>query len=134
MLVVFAALTSTISVYEVVISFVEETYSLSRRVATLLIGLGAFLLGLLSAFSSNILSHVKLFGLNFLDFFDKLTSSFLLPITGLLIVVFYAWVLGYSALEKSLSKASLLQVKAFYLCTKYATPIAILIVFYMVAT
>ncbi|MFC1665050.1 sodium-dependent transporter [Pseudomonadota bacterium] len=94
LLVGLAALTSAISILEVPVAYVSENWKVSRGTATIGIGLSIFLLGLLTVFSFNHLSDVKIFSYTFFYFFDKLTSSWLLPIAGIFISLFYGWKLG----------------------------------------
>ncbi|HAR41389.1 MAG TPA: sodium-dependent transporter, partial [Bdellovibrionales bacterium] len=97
LLVAFAALTSAISLLEVVVAYFVENRGVSRKNAALVLGLVIYALGVLSALSSNVLSGVKVTGLTFFDLFDKLTSSVFLPFGGMVISLFFGWVLGPSA-------------------------------------
>lgn len=100
LLVAFAALTSAVSILEVVVAYFTEKKNMNRGRATWLCGVSIYAVGLLTVFSTNLLAEVKIFGLNFFDLFDKLTSSYFLPIGGLLISLFVGWVLGEGAVEK----------------------------------
>jgi len=102
LLVSFAALTSAVSLFEVVISYWEEAKNKSRASACLLWGGIIYLMGVLSALSTNVLADFKLplVGLTFFDFFDKLTSQYFLPIGGLLISLFFGWKLSAKACEE----------------------------------
>lgn len=99
-LVAFAALTSTISLLEVVSSYAIDELRWSRRQATLTMGGGIFVFGVLNALSlgaNGPLSSLNVFGegkdgvFNTLDF---LASNWLLPVGGLLIALFAGWVLS----------------------------------------
>ena len=100
LLVAFAALTSAISLLEVVVTYWVETHGTSRRATALVLGGIVYLLGVLSALSTNLLANVKLFGLTFFDLADKLTSSVTLPLGGALIALFFGWVLGRRAVAE----------------------------------
>ena len=93
-LVAFAAVSSSISMLEVVVSYFVKSKNMPRVPVTIFAGFLAFLLGILSVFSFNIWSDVKIFGFGFFDFFDKLTGNIMLPLGGLLIATFYGWVLA----------------------------------------
>ncbi len=99
LLVSFAALTSAVSLFEVVISYWEDTRKSGRGRACLLWGGLIYSLGVLSALSTNVLSGFQLpfVGLTFFDFFDKVTSQYFLPIGGLLISLFFGWRLSEKA-------------------------------------
>jgi len=99
LLVAFAAFTSAISLMEVVVTYWTEKKKSSRVATTITVGIILFLLGILSALSTNVLSGFKIMGLTFFDLFDKTTSHILLPVGGLLICLFYGWVLGRRAVE-----------------------------------
>ena len=99
-LVAFAALTSTISLLEVVSSYAIDELKWSRRQATLTMGGGIFVFGVLNALSmgaNEALSGFSVFGegkegmFNTLDF---LSANWLLPVGGLLIAVFAGWVMS----------------------------------------
>jgi NSS family neurotransmitter:Na+ symporter len=98
-LVAFAALTSTISLLEVVVSFFIDQLSWPRKAATLLLGLCVFSFGTLSALSNGAvegLSNWKPLGdksTGAFDTFDYLASNWLLPVGGLFIAVFVGWIL-----------------------------------------
>ena len=99
LLVAFAAFTSAISLLEVVVAYFVENWNFSRRNAAMLFGAIMYLLGVLSALSTNALGDFKILGLTFFDLFDKLTSSVFLPFGGLVISLFFGWVLGPKACE-----------------------------------
>lgn len=104
LLVAFAALTSTISLLEVVVSYFIDRRGWSRRKASLMLGGFVFLLGLPSALSLG--SHGGLTGLwggmGFFGGIDYFCTNWLLPIGALLIAVFAGWVL-----DRSLTKDEL---------------------------
>lgn len=92
MLIAFAALTSAISLLEVVVSALVTKKEWSRVKATLLSGIVIWALGILCALSFNVLGDFKpLFDKNVFDLFDALTSKIFLPLGGLLIAVFFGW-------------------------------------------
>jgi|SRR5690554_540222 len=89
-----AALTSAISLLEVVVAYWVGELKWSRTGATLLAGLGAFVLGIPSSLSNGVLADYTVAGFPFLDLMDALTANILLPLGGLLLVVFAGWVWG----------------------------------------
>jgi NSS family neurotransmitter:Na+ symporter len=102
-LVVFAALTSTISLLETVSAYFIDERGFSRRRAALLSGTAVFLLGIPSALSFNSLGHATLGGKTFFDWADFLCSNVSLPLGGLLVAVFVGWVLRHDEIEGELS-------------------------------
>lgn len=130
LLVAFAAFSSSVSLLEVAVAYWVETKKKDRVRTTLLIGIVIFGIGVLSALSTNVLSDVKIFKFTFFDLFDKLTSSIFLPLGGVLISLFYGWVLGPKAIEESLSlgkKPSLMKIGLLW-TTRVLAPVAVMIV------
>ena len=95
----FAALTSAVSLLEVVVTYWEETHRKSRLGTALICGVTVALLGVLCALSFNVLSGFKIGGLTFFNLFDTLTAQLLLPLGGALISLFFGWVLGSQAVK-----------------------------------
>jgi len=94
-LLTIAALTSAISLLEVVTSYFVDERGWKRHSAVIFLSGITFLLGVPSALSYNVLSDLKLFNLNFFDLVDFLASNILLPLGGLLISIFVAWIWGF---------------------------------------
>ena len=93
LLVLFAALTSTISLLETVVSYFIDERGWARRKATLIVGGGVFAVGIPSALSFNVLGGVKLFGKTWFDLADYLCANWFLPIGGVLVALFAGWAL-----------------------------------------
>lgn len=91
LLLLVAALTSTVSIAEVSVSFVQDRFRRSRRAACLIVLLPLFVLSTLSALSFGVLSDWKLFGLVFFDFLDTFATNIILPVASILLCVFVGW-------------------------------------------
>lgn len=110
LLVTFAALTSAISLLEVVVAYFIDQLHWSRIRATLILGTAIFAFGILSALSlgySTGLSNWKPFGdytAGFFDTMDYLASNWLLPVGGMLIAIFTGWVLKSSFTRKMIEE------------------------------
>jgi neurotransmitter:Na+ symporter, NSS family len=88
-LVAFAAWTSSISLVEPTIAWITENTAIKRHIAALGLGIVIWLLGVTVVLSFNEWKDIKIvFGLNIFDTLDKLTSTILLPLGGLLMAVF----------------------------------------------
>lgn len=125
----FAALTSSISLLEVVVAYIKEEFHLSRKTAVM-IGLSIItVFGVLCSLSQGPLKDVKLFGLNFFDFFDSISANVFMPICGLLVVIFVGWRMKKSDYMDEISNGGNLKKKAFYnviyFIIRYAAPIVI---------
>lgn len=125
MVVVIAAVTSEISAMEPTIAYLIDEWGWNRKPAVLFCGFGVFLLGIPSALS-----------FKFLGFMDFSCSSILIPLGGLLAVVFVGWIWGASQAIQQLKLGShhLFEHHPwlnsyFWFCFKYAAPILIIIVF-----
>lgn len=136
LLVVIAALTSEISAMEPTIAYLMDERGWKRKPAVFACGLGAFLLGVPSALSFNLLKDYTVHGLTFLDGIDLISNSVLIPIGGLLAVILVGWVWGCKNAIAQLKKGSetLFQNHPwvgtyFWFCFKYSAPILILFVF-----
>ena len=131
-LLALAALTSTISMHEVVTAFLNEQFSLSRSKAAIIVTSFCTVLGVASSLSLGIWSEYTLFGLGCFDFLDFLTAKIMLPLGGLLVAVFVAWYLKRSVsydevTNYGLQKAPYFPVYMFIL--KYIAPVAIAMIF-----
>ena len=87
-LVVIAALTSAISILEVPVAFFSEKFKWTRTKATVIIGAAITLVGMATSLSMGPWSGFTLFGKNFFDQLDWLSSYILLPLGGLFILLF----------------------------------------------
>lgn len=81
-LVLFAAVTSSIALTESAVSTFEDELHWNRKKSTVVIGIIMLALGTLSSLGYGPLDAVKILGMQFLDFFDFLTNSVMMPIGG----------------------------------------------------
>lgn len=125
----FAALTSSISLLEPVVELLEERMGLGRRAATLIPAIAAWALGIAALLSFNVWSDVLILDRNIFDLLDQLTSKFLLPLTGLGIIVFAAWRLDLRGIttELGLSGAG---ATLWTILSRFVAPIGVLVVFF----
>lgn len=131
LLVVFAALTSSISMLEVSVSYFVDEKNKKRIPTTIIIGLIIFIMGIPASLSMGMWKDLNVIGsLNFFDFYDKLTSNILLTTGGFLLCIFVGWVLkadeAIKEIESSGIRFKLANIWAFLI--KYIVPIAIFIV------
>jgi len=129
LLVLFAALTSSISLFETVLSFICDKTKLQRKPACLVVFLFSVLIGLLSAFGYSIWADVKIFGMQFLDLFDFASNSILMPIVAFLTCIFVGYVIKVKAITDEIEISD--KVKKRTLLTvmiKYIAPIFIILI------
>ncbi len=121
-LVIFAAVTSAISLLEVVVSFAVDEYGLGRKKATVIFGLIIWAVGILSAISS-----LKIGEKTFLDIFDGLTTHYLMPIGGLLTMLVFGWIVDEKMKKEEFASHPMFY-KMFTIVTKVITPVLLLFV------
>ncbi len=92
LLLAIAALTSAISLLEVVVAYFVDEKAWTRKQAVLIFGGSIYLLGIPSALSFNLMSDLTLYGKTFFDIVDFIASNVLLPFGGLMIAIFVGWV------------------------------------------
>lgn len=128
LLVVFAAWTSSISIAEPGIAWMVENLRLNRDRACVIFGVLVWLLGIAALLSFNLWTEVKIFGLSIFDALDYLASNILLPVGGLLIVVFGAWVMRQTHAHEELG----LDERWFAVwrfTARYVAPLGVVLIF-----
>jgi len=129
LLVLFAALTSSISLMETVVSIVCDKAKIGRRLACLVVFVGSVLLGLLSTLGYGVWAEVKIIGMQFLDFFDFISNSVLMPIVALCTCVFVGYFLKPQAIVDEVEASGKFKRKGiFTVVIKYLAPICIVLI------
>ncbi|MFO7789131.1 MAG: sodium-dependent transporter [Bacteroidales bacterium] len=127
-----AALTSTISVLEVVVAYGIEELNLSRKKATLIFASAIAVLGVFATLSFSEFSEFKIFGHTIFDSLDWLSANLLLPLGGVFIVIFLGWVLGKKVIADEVTNQGSIRMRflqVFIFILKYIAPVAIILVF-----
>lgn len=130
-LLALAALTSTISLHEVVTAYLNERFTISRNRAAMLVTGFCVVTGILSSLSLSAWD-AKFFSLSFFDLLDFVTAKLMLPLGGLLVCLFVGWYLKRSVSYEELTnyglqKATYFPIYMFIL--RYFAPIAITLIF-----
>ena len=130
LLVLFAAITSSIALTESAVSTVEDEIGWGRKKATVIIGLIMIILGTLSCLGYGPLAFVKIIGMQFLDFFDFLTNSVMMPIAALMTSLFVTKVVGIDRMEEEIrhGESKFRRKKIFIVMIKYLCPIFAIII------
>lgn len=129
LLVAFAAWTSAISLVEPAIAWLTENTRLTRRQAAWLIGLTDWVLGIAVLLSFNAWKDVRLlFGLNIFDTLDKLTTTILLPLGGLLMALFAGWVMKTRHVQEELNVPTPFY-RLWRFTIRFVSPLAIIAIF-----
>jgi len=130
-LLALAALTSTISLHEVVTAYLNESVKISRNRAAVLVTGFCVVTGILSSLSLGVWDD-KFFSLSFFDLLDFVTAKLMLPLGGFLVCLFVGWYLKRSVSYEELTnyglqKATYFPIYMFIL--RYFAPIAITLIF-----
>ena len=130
LLVLFAAETSSIALTESAVSTFEDEIGWSRRKSTAVIGIIMIALGTLSCLGYGPLAFVKIIGMQFLDFFDFLTNSVMMPIAAMMTSIFVSKVVGIDRIEEEIrhGEAAFRRKKIFVVMIKYLCPIFAMII------
>ncbi|UMY99132.1 sodium-dependent transporter [Roseburia rectibacter] len=130
LLVLFAAVTSSIALTESAVSTFEDELGWSRRRATVLVGVIMIALGSLSSLGYGPLVGIKIIGMQFLDFFDFLTNSVMMPIAAMLTSLFVSRIVGMKRMEDEIMHggSTFRRKKIFIVMIKYLCPVFALII------
>lgn len=127
-LLVVAALTSTISMHEVVTAYLTEEFKMSRKKAAIIITSCCIFLGIFCSLSFGLLNGVRLFDMTIFDIFDYLSSKICLPVGGMLISIFAGWYLDKQLFRDEITNGGNLKApyfKALIFVLRYIAPLAI---------
>ena len=124
-LVLFAAVTSSIALTESAVSTFQDELGWSRRKATVLVGVIMVGLGTLSSLGYGPLAGVTVLGMQFLDFFDFLTNSVMMPIAAIATCLLVSRVVGVERIEHevTLEGGSFRRKKVFNFMIRWLCPV-----------
>lgn len=129
-LLVFAAWSSAISLIEPAVAWLVENKGWTRVKASVWCGFATWFVGLGTVLSFNEWSGYTLWGKTFFDLLDYLTSNIMLPLGGLFIALFAAWVMKASSTADELALAENGAAHTSWrFLVRYLTPVAVIIVF-----
>ena len=129
-----AAITSSISMFEVGVAFLVEEKGLSRTMACILLGVGCWIFGTLCSLSFGPLSHIKIFGDGIFDFVDSFSSNVLMTLGSLMTVLFIGWRMKRSEVFDEFTNNGTLTANAkifrvLWFLIRYIAPLAIIAIF-----
>jgi NSS family neurotransmitter:Na+ symporter len=131
-LLAVAALTSTISLLEVIVAYLVEEVHLTRRWSTVLASVACLAVGVFASLSLKDGSGIAIGGKSFFDCLDFLSSNILLPLGALMIVLFVGWILGKTAFFEEITNGGKLKLSikgVIYFIIKFVAPLAIAVIF-----
>jgi len=136
-LVLFAALTSSISIMEAIVSMIMDRFKLKRWVTVLITTGITVVLGIPSALGYGLLGNINPLGMDFLTFFDYLSNSVMMPIVALLTCILVGWVCKTQVIEDEITKngEKFSRRIIFRIMVKYVAPICLIaiLVYYTLA-
>ncbi len=131
-LLAVAALTSTISLLEVIVAYFVEELRMSRRWATVIASLGCMAIGVFASLSLKSDTGFTIAGLSFFDSLDFISAKVLLPIGALFIVIFVGWVMGKKTFNEEITNGGKLKLSiksVIFFIIRYLAPLAIAVIF-----
>ena len=130
LLVLFAALTSSISLMETCVSTIQDQTGWSRRKSGILIGLEMLVVGIPCSLGFGVWDFIKPLGMSILDFCDFMSNSVLMPVAGLCTCLFIVKVVGFSKMSEEIRLSSAFKrEKAYRFCIQYLAPVCLVIIF-----
>lgn len=126
-----AALTSSVSLLEVVAAYLIDQKQMERKKAVYSTGVIMVITGILSSLSLGVMSGFTILGVGVFDFFDILTDKIFLAIGGMLLAIFVGWVVKKEDLEDELTNGGAVPFGLFniwYNVVKYVIPVAVAVV------
>ena len=130
LLVLFAAVTSSIALTESAVSTFEDEFGWGRKKATVIIGVVMLALGSLSSLGYGPLAGIEIIGMQFLDFFDFLTNSVMMPIAAIATCLLVSRVIGVKGIEQEVLEegGTFRRKKVFNVMIRYICPIFAIII------
>lgn len=132
LLLVMAALTSSISMLEMSAVYFHKKWKISRPKASLGVSLVCLVLGIACSLSFGIWEDVTVFGMGFFDLFDYLVAKFFMPLGGFLTCVFLGWVVDEKILRAEITNEGTLKqplYPVFRWIIRYFAPVCIVLIF-----
>lgn len=131
---IVAALTSSISLFEVGVAYLTEEKKMSRKKAVVLLFAIIWPIGVLCSLSFGPLSDIKIFGNNIFDFLDKLSANFLMTLGSLMVVLFVGWKMKKPDVFDEFTNGGAINrntriFKIVWPVIRYVAPLAILAIF-----
>ncbi len=125
LLVLCAALTSSIALTESAVSTFQDELGWGRKKATVIVGVIMLALGSLSSLGYGPLAGIRIIGMQFLDFFDFLTNSVMMPIAAIATCLLISRVVGVKKVEEEVlyGEGTFRRKKIFNFMIRYICPI-----------
>lgn len=127
LLVLLAALTSSVAMMETAVSALQDRFRFGRATTCLIVVGATLMLGIPSSLGNGLWAHVRLFGLSLLDFFDFVGNNILMPIVALLTCLFIGYVVGPRVLIEE-ARLKRREAVLFRTVIRYVAPVFIVLI------
>lgn len=128
-LLVFAAWTSSISLIEPAVAWLVENHDFTRLRASVAAGVATWLVGVITVLSFNHWEQYKFLGKTAFELLDFVTANVMLPLGGMAIAVFTAWMMSGRVVRNEMAMKNRRLYEIWFFLLKYVSPVGILIVF-----
>lgn len=129
-LVFLAAITSSISVMEAIVSSLMDKFKIKRTSSCLIVIGICLLMGIPASLGNGLWSHIQILGMDFLTFFDYISNSVLMPVVALCTCILVGWVIKPKALveEITVNGEKFKREKLFSIMIKYIAPVCLILI------
>ena len=129
-LVLFAALTSSVSIMEAIVSAIMDKFRLSRNKSCAICIIIAIILGVPSSLGNGAWSNITILGMDFLTFFDYISNSLLMPFVALCTAILAGWILGPKVITDEVTRngEKFGRKKLYGVMIKYVAPVLLIII------
>ena len=125
-LVLFAAITSSVSILEAIVSGIIDRFNIKRITATLIVAAYGIILGVACSLGFGIWDNIKIIGFSILDFLDFVSNSIMLPLVGMLTCILVGFVVKPDSVISEIELNGKFKIKKFYIVmVKWIAPIFI---------
>ena len=131
-LLVLAALTSAISLYEVPTAYIHETFHVRRRYAALVVTGVCLVLGTVCSLSMGVLGDLQLFGKGIFDLLDFFCTTIMMPVAGIFIALFVGWIVKKETFVDDVTNLHTLRpwsANIIYWLLKWVAPVLLIAAF-----
>ncbi len=128
LLVLFAALTSSISLMETVVSIIQDKFHVERKKTCFIVLVGSFIIGIPSALGFGAWSGFTPLGMDILTFFDFATNSVLMPIVAILTCIVVCYVMKPKAIIDEVSLTGEFKMAKLFKAMIYVAPLLLLVI------
>ncbi len=129
LMVLFAALTSSISLMETVVSIFRDKFGWGRKFTCIVVFIGCVVLGIPSSLGFGVWDFISVAGLSILDMFDFISNSVLMPIVAFLTCIFIGYVVKPEMfIEEAEFSCEFKSKKLFRVMIKYVAPVFIVLI------